>query len=193
MKDLIAFISFTQKFADVERIIFRSKGNRKESDAEHSFQLALTAWYLNEKDKLGLDVSKVIRYALVHDLVEAYAGDTIPAYGAETEDRKTKHIREEEALAKIRKEMPEAAELWKWIDSYEKREDQESKFVYALDKIIPILNMYVSGERKWDMYQVTMEMVIKEKENKVKIFPAIEKYFWDIVTLLRESGKIREK
>ncbi len=192
MKELIAFMEFTQRFADVERVIYRSKGDRKESDAEHSFQLALVGWYLNEKDSLGLDVSKIARYALVHDLAEAYAGDT-PSYGFETEEKKTQHAREEEALARIRKEFPEAGELWKWIDLYQKRADEESKFTYVLDKILPVINMYITGHKEWIGFGQTLQHMIIEKEEKIKAYPAIAKYFWEVVELLRASGTIREK
>lgn len=193
MEELLKFIRFTQAYNEIARIIYRSPKNQKESDPEHSYQLGLVAWYINEKEKLGLDVGKFLRYAIVHDLVEAYAGDTTPGYGEETEGTKTKHEREKASLARIRQEFPEAAAIWGWIDEYEKRADEESKFLYALDKIIPILNMIVSGEREWDEYQVTLEMVIREKKEKVRHYPIIEKYFWELVELLRASGKIKEK
>ena len=193
MKELIAFIEFSQKFALIERITLSLGKKRNENDAEHSFQLALSAWYLNEKDSLGLDVSRIARYALVHDLVEAYAGDTIPSYGAVTEERNTKRDREAAALARIRKEFPEASELWKWIVAYEAKEDPESNFVYALDKILPIINIYLNDGAEFEAWKVTLAMLIREKEHKVKAFPAIEKYFWELVDLLRASGKIREK
>ena len=193
MEELIGFIEFTRKFASVERIILARGKKRMESDAEHSFQLALAGWYLNEKDSLGLDCSRIIRYALVHDLVEAYAGDTIPGYGEATEDRKTKDDREAAALARIKTEFPEGKDLWNWADAYERKQDQEARFVYALDKILPVINIYLNDGTEFETWKVDLPMVIREKEQKVKNFPAVEKYFWELVELLRTSGKIREK
>jgi putative hydrolase of HD superfamily len=51
----------------------------QENDTEHSYNLAMTAWYLAAYFP-ELDKNKLIRYALVHDLVEIHAGDTF-AFG----------------------------------------------------------------------------------------------------------------
>lgn len=49
--------------------------DRAENDVEHSYSVAILCWYLNDKLKLNLDIAKVLKYALVHDFPEVYAGD----------------------------------------------------------------------------------------------------------------------
>jgi putative hydrolase of HD superfamily len=73
---LIAFEELLLRFRTIERMIplpFSSQEN--ENDAEHSYALAMTAWFLAPHFP-HLDRDEVIRMALAHDLVELYAGDT---------------------------------------------------------------------------------------------------------------------
>lgn len=48
-----------------------------ESTADHSFRLAVLAWVLGRK-KQGLNLEKVVKIALLHDLCEVYAPDETP-------------------------------------------------------------------------------------------------------------------
>ena len=54
------------------------------------------------------------------------------------------------------------------IEQYEAREDKESRFVYALDKIQPMLNIYTDGGRTWKEKGVTIDMLVEYKKEKVK-------------------------
>ena len=62
LNELIEFIKFTHLFQKINRIVFIPGEDRFENDAEHSYQLAMTAWYLIEHEKLNLDASKAIAY-----------------------------------------------------------------------------------------------------------------------------------
>jgi 5'-deoxynucleotidase YfbR-like HD superfamily hydrolase len=73
---LIEFQTFLLKFQKIERsIALPGPGEHKENDVEHSYFLAMAAWYLAPHFP-QIDRDKAIRYALVYDLVETYAGDT---------------------------------------------------------------------------------------------------------------------
>jgi putative hydrolase of HD superfamily len=185
MEQLLKFIELTRKFRDVERMI-RFKDGTNENDAEHSYQLAITAWYLVESNKLDLDIGKVLRYALAHDLVEAYAGDTPSDVHRKYEaERNTKKHREEEAALRLREEFKEFPDLHEIIEHYEKREDEESKFVYALDKIMPILNIYLDDGYSWKANNVSVEDVVQYKKEKIAESPIIQKYFDYLVPMIR--------
>ncbi len=73
------------------------------------------------------------------------------------------------------------------IEQYEKREDKESKFVYALDKIEPILHLYTSGGKTWREKKITIEMLIENKENKIREYPKLTKCFDDLIEILRKE------
>lgn len=75
MKKIAKLVTLTSDFAAVERVI-RYRKDHFENDAEHSFQLAMLCWSANHQYALSLLDEKIIKYALIHDLVEVYAGDT---------------------------------------------------------------------------------------------------------------------
>ncbi len=141
--DLIKYMKFLHQFQEVERSIWlqKNKSPRNENDSEHSYQLAMVGWYLAEKLNRKLDVNKIIKYALVHDLVEVYAGDISMYNSAEKTLETTKQQRELAAIEKIKVEFADFPEQIKMIMEYENKGDPESKFVYALDKLIAQVNI----------------------------------------------------
>ena len=186
---LLSFIEFTKKFKEVERAIIWKHDNRKENDSEHSFQLALVGWYVAETNKLNLNSDAIIRYALVHDLVEIYAGDT-PIHTEDNEYKESKHAREEEeALIQIEKELKEFPELTEWIKKYETREDEEARFVYALDKLIPVINIYLDKGHSWHKNSITYTMLINNKEDKIALSPEIAHYWELLKDILKKDAK----
>jgi len=186
---IFEFLRLLHAFQQVKRRVFANGEDRLENDAEHSYQLAMAAWYLIESGNLPLDKGKAMRYALVHDLVEVYAGDTY--VHAPEEERRGKAEREAEALKRLEGEFPECAGLFEAIHMYEKREDAESRFVYALDKAIVPMNLYLDGGRTWRAHGVTFKMVLENKTDKVKVSPEIEKIFYEVLALLEtEKDKL---
>ncbi|OHA32115.1 MAG: hypothetical protein A2928_01380 [Candidatus Taylorbacteria bacterium RIFCSPLOWO2_01_FULL_45_15b] len=185
LKKAVKFLEFLHLFQDVERKILKGVGkNQLENDAEHSFQLALLAWYLVSSNNLKMNSDKVLRYAMVHDLVEAYAGDTY-IYGSK-KGIETKKMRERRALKKIQKNFTEFPELSAWILAYEKRDDAESRFVYALDKIIPVLNIRADGGRAWKKFGVTLRMLQDAKNEKIAVSPDAEALWHALVHELKK-------
>lgn len=121
------------------------KPERRENVAEHSFTLAILACSLASALDRELDLGRVAQYAIAHDLVELYAGDT--SVWASPAELKLKNHREMEAMARIRQEF---GETFPWlievIVSYESKTDPESRFVYALDKVVPHISILVAGK-----------------------------------------------
>ncbi|MCL2451978.1 HD domain-containing protein [Candidatus Saccharibacteria bacterium] len=133
MTDLYSIMSFLEKFQAIERKTYYPLNNRGDTDAEHSFSLALAAWQIIIHDKLPLDADLVIKYALVHDLVEVYSGDVFALADKKARDEKV--VKEKVALKKM-KDDPNWREIAEIIEQYEAREDEESKFIYGLEKIL---------------------------------------------------------
>ncbi len=183
---LIKFVELLKKFQEVERVVRVPGQERWENDVEHCYQLALIAWYLVDKNNLSLNKDLVIQYALTHDLVEAYAGDTY-VYSEDENEHATKKQREEDAAKRLKQEFPEFPDLHTTIGNYEKRSDKESKFVYALDKIHPVLNIYIDGGRTWKERNITIQMLVDHKKDKVALSPEIEYYFNELVALLKKE------
>ncbi|MDQ3014260.1 MAG: HD domain-containing protein [bacterium] len=186
LKKILNFVEFTNKFRRLERDLLLSQEKRCENDAEHSYQLAIVGWYIISSHKWKLDINKVLQYALVHDLVEVYAGDT-PIYFTDKKQKENKHDREVRAAKQVKKEFTEFKELHSLIQSYESRKDEESKFVYVLDKILPMMVIYLGHGYYWKKKGVTLEMMLEQKVPKVVHYPGLKKYFDEFVKILQRD------
>ncbi len=180
------FLKMIREFEKIERIIYRPD-DRKENDVEHSYQVAMVAWFLCDQFNLSLSKEKLLKYGLAHDLVEVYAGDT-PAYGKNhTNTIETKKEREEKALQRIKSEFGFFEELIKSIESYEEKNDEESIFIYELDKLLPIFNLYLDDGYGWNKLGVTLEEINIEKRAKVKNVTQLIELLEEILKRLEEE------
>jgi len=185
LSDIIKFSELLNQFRLVNRMILVNGENRYENDVEHSYQLAMLAWYITSSSKMDFDITKVLQYALAHDLVEVYAGDTY-AYTNNKELRESKEQREHEAAQRIKKELPEFSELHEMINGYEKREDKESRFVYALDKLQPTIQIYADNGRTWQEINLSLERIF-EKKDKIAVSPEVKLWFDELCELLSQN------
>lgn len=184
---LLEFQKLLLEFSKVERVTHRRHTNSSfipENDTEHSYNLALTAWFLTEYFP-HLDRDKAIRFALIHDLVEIHAGDTF-IYGDEAHIA-TKKAREEAALKQLRKDWPDFPELSEQITEYETHASEEAKFVYALDKIMPIMLIYLNDGYTWKQEGITVARLHKAKKDKVTVSKEIKPYYDQLYELLTKS------
>lgn len=189
---LFEFQKLLSEFSQIDRATHRKHGDNfvHENDTEHSYDLAMTAWYLAEYFP-HLDVNKLIRYALIHDLVEVHAGDTY-IYGAQA-DLDSKQEREQIALEKLQKDWSDFPSLLKDINTYEKHDSEESKFVYALDKIMPILLVYINDGYTWKREGITPERLHEAKKHKVALSPEIDSYYEQLYKLLTRNRHLFSK
>lgn len=181
--ELLDFIKFTHEIRNVRRAALLETDTRQENDSEHMYQLALVGWYLIEKDKLKLEKHKVAGLAMVHDIVEVYTGD-IPTFTAE-HSNPTKAINERLAAARLTKEWPKFKSLHYLIDEYEKRQTPEAKFVYALDKLIPIINNYIYEGRTWKKANLDLNWLIASKAGKIDVSEEINEYYLQLLNILK--------
>ncbi|MBE6821314.1 MAG: HD domain-containing protein [Ruminococcaceae bacterium] len=158
------------KFAitiDEMKNIFRrnllADGSRRENDAEHSWHLAMLAMLLEEYSAEKVDIERVLKIALIHDLIEVYAGDTF-AYDAKGNE--DKHEREIQAAEKLfgmldPDQGTEIRELW---DEFEAMETAESKYANAIDRIQPLILNYLTDGHTWKMGDVTSDKIYKRMD-----------------------------
>lgn len=174
-------------FSKVNRVVALADTGRLENDVEHSYGLAVTAWYLRGRIAPHLDIGKILRYALAHDIVEVYAGDTFIFDEAGTA---TKIEREREALARLKEEWQDFSELTDYTEHYMNKMDEEARFVYAVDKILPVLMVELGNPVAfWNKKNITLEM---EHKNKVTIKQSeiIAPYYAKLIEWLEDRGNI---
>lgn len=188
LEQLLDFVRFTHEIRKIERAILLENYERSENDMEHGYQLALVAWFLIEKDNLKLDKFKVIGMALLHDVVEVYAGD-IPSFAPEY-NHPAKAKNEKKAAAKLRKQWPSFTSLHGMIHEYEQRKTPEARFVYALDKLIPVINNYIYDGRTWKQEELDLKWLKASKVGKVDISAEINGYYKQLLKILEKQPEL---
>jgi putative hydrolase of HD superfamily len=183
LNKLLSFVALMNAANKTERVGYVPGLNRSVNVIEHSYQLALLAWYLISSNDLPLNKELAIKYAIAHDLIEAYAGDT---YMYDEAAINTKQEREEKARERIKKEFPEFSDIYSYISNYERRGDPESTFIYALDKLIDDLNVYLDHGRLWKERKETLEKMLAARTGKAAASPYIAPYLEAFIREIRE-------
>lgn len=162
----IGFLLEIDKLKQVFRQTYLLDETRKENDAEHSWHFAMFAVLLAEYANEKIDLLKVVKMGLIHDLVEIDAGDTFLYDEAGNAD---KAEREEKAAARIFGLLPPdvGAELRAlWVE-FEAKETAEAKFAGSLDRLQPFLhNVYTDG-RSWHEHGITAAQ-IRERNSEIE-------------------------
>ncbi|MDB5181973.1 MAG: Metal dependent phosphohydrolase [Candidatus Saccharibacteria bacterium] len=189
---LLAFQKLLLAFSQVERVVDRQHKNGyiRENDTEHSYNLAMTAWFLASHFP-RLDQGKVVKFALAHDLVEVHAGDTY--IYADAELLASKSARKAAALEQLSQEWPDFPDLIETVRAYEERSSEEAKFVYALDKIMPMMLIYIGEGHTWKREGITLQRLHAVKKDKVAVSKDIKPYYDALYDLLLDSPHLIPK
>lgn len=185
LQRLIALQSLLAQFAAIERSIHVPPSFRHENDTEHCYNLAITAWFLSASFP-ELDRDQLIRFALAHDLVEVHAGDT-NVFGSPA-DLASKHERETAALHRLEAEWADFPNMLETIRMYEHKETAEAKFIYALDKIMPVMMIFIGNGHTWQLEGITHQQLHEAKQHKVALSPGINEYYQQLHELLLENA-----
>ncbi|MFS0870299.1 HD domain-containing protein [Paenibacillus xylanilyticus] len=159
LQDQIQFLVEIDKLKTIERRTRIIHGERRENDAEHSWHLAMMALVLQSHASKDVDILKVIKMLLVHDLVEIDAGDT---FAYDTVGYEDKYDREIKAAHRLFGMLPEAqAEelLNLWLE-FEAKETDEAQFASSLDRLQPLIHNYQNEGDTWQKYNITSEQVL---------------------------------
>lgn len=132
-------------FGQIERVTKLPDG-RPESDSHHSFSLALIAFELATQFAPELDIKKILLYSLVHDLPELVTGDT-NTLTSTPEALVVKSQQDKAAITKVKNILKNAPSILNAVEAYESKEDEESLFVYWIDKMATIpTHFYDNGK-----------------------------------------------
>lgn len=133
------------RFGRVDRITRHEDGIHPESDTDHTVMLGLVACAFAAK-YLTLDVGLVAQYALVHDLVEAYVGDTPTLRLPTPEQRQAKADREAGAMLTMAEDFGMALPwVARTVARYERQDSPEAGYVRAMDKMLPKITHALNG------------------------------------------------
>jgi putative hydrolase of HD superfamily len=187
LQNQIAFLLEIDCVKQVTRQTLIADGSRRENDAEHSWHLAVMAAVLAEYGPPELDLGRVVRMLLVHDLVEIDAGDT---YCYDTAACLTQRDRELKAADRIFALLPadQAAEFRGLWDEFEARETPEARFAAALDRVQPVLLNYHTRGKSWLERGITRGQVIERNRHIERGAPRLWAYVRGLIDDAVERG-----
>ena len=161
-KDFLSILSVAEKLKCSTRHSDTSSG-RRESVAEHSWRLALMAMLL-EDEFSDVNISKVIKMCLIHDLGEAFTGD-IAAFDKTDADS----AKEEEQYETWVSTFPEfqKMEFQTLLKEMLELETKEAKLYNALDKMEAVIQHNETDIRSWIRL-----------ENDLQFTAGVEKVMW---------------
>ena len=128
--ELLVILHTAEKLKNTPRHSWTSAG-RRESVAEHSFRLAIMAYFVKDEFP-GLDMDRVIQMCLFHDFGEAFTGD-IPAFEKKEADSERETGLINDWLSTL--SSPYREELFSLFEEMEAQETAESRLYHAMDKI----------------------------------------------------------
>lgn len=183
LKRDIHFIIELDKMKSILRQTSLIDGSRKENDAEHSWHISVMAMILHEYSNLPIDLCKVIKMLLVHDLVEIYAGDT---FCFDKEGNASKEARELEAADKLfimldENKGKELRNLW---EEFEEGKSNEAIFAAAMDRMQPIFSNYYNNGGTWKKHNIKKEDVYK----RMAPIKEASDELWEFVTNMVEDA-----
>lgn len=163
LKKQVEFMLELDKMKNLYRQTYVLHEDRKENDAEHSWHLAILAMLMAEHANKPVDIVKVMKMVLIHDVVEIDAGDT---YCYDSEGSKTKADREEKAAQRIFGLLPDDQQkefygLWR---EFEDSETDEARFAALLDRIQPLMLNYTKGGISWKEHGIAKEQVLERNK-----------------------------
>ena len=177
----IEFITEIDKLKQIFRqnVVIGTK--RNENDAEHSWHLAIMAVLLAEysTDK-NIDILKVIKLVLIHDLVEIDAGDT---FCYDEKGYLDKDEREQKAADRLFNILPQdqAQEIFELWREFEEVNTPEARFAACLDRFQPLILNYNTNGHTWQKPGVTSEKVFKRNSLLEENAPELWMYFNEVV------------
>ncbi|ELV8625070.1 HD domain-containing protein [Vibrio cidicii] len=160
MEKQLALLMELDKLKSVlRRTRVKSADKRLENSAEHSWHVALMALLFAEHANEPVDISRVVKMLLLHDVVEIDAGDTFVYDAAASEQQAEKELVAAQRLFGMLPDdqRDELSALW---HEFEEAQSADAKFAKALDRLIPMLLNFHNQGQSWREHSVTREQAL---------------------------------
>ncbi|HAS6970810.1 HD domain-containing protein [Vibrio parahaemolyticus] len=158
-KQLALLIELDKLKSVLRRSRVKSAEGRLENSGEHSWHVALMAVLMEEHANAPVDIYRVMKMLLIHDVVEIDAGDTFVYDTAATKEQAEKEIKAAERLFGM---LPtdQGQELLALWQEFEAAQSDDAKYAKALDRLIPMLLNYHNNGQSWKENSVTREQAL---------------------------------
>ncbi|MEO6286915.1 MAG: HD domain-containing protein [Dyadobacter sp.] len=194
VSNLLKQIEFIKEVDKLKYILRKTKlfgSERNENDAEHSWHLALMSIVLAEHANFQMDLLKVIKMLLIHDIVEIDAGDT---FIYDTQKSHDNTVEEREAAKRIFGLLPEeqADDFIAVWEEFEEQETNEAKFARAMDRLEPLLQNASNNGGTWQEFGVAHDQVYAKKQVIQHGSSAIWEYAEQLINDCVEKGILKK-
>ncbi|AVF95493.1 phosphohydrolase [Vibrio diabolicus] len=158
-KQLALVIELDKLKSILRRTRVKSAEGRLENSGEHSWHVALMAILMEEHANAPVDICRVMKMLLIHDVVEIDAGDTFVYDTAASQEQAEKEIRATERLFGMLPSDQEQELLALWHE-FEAAQTDDAKYARALDRLIPMLLNYHNNGQSWKEHGVSREQAL---------------------------------
>ncbi|BCM88540.1 hypothetical protein IAD21_00373 [Abditibacteriota bacterium] len=188
----LRFLLEADKLRRIERQTFISDSSRRENSAEHSWHLALALLLFSDAAQaINVNLERAIQIALVHDLVEIYAGDTF----VYADDAAQISRLEDERAAATRlfgmlddEQNAEFRALW---EEYEFKTSPEARFVATFDRLCPMLLNFATQGRAWRKHGVSVGQVRERTLPDLESVPELHAWADEMLNEAVELGFLK--
>ncbi|EJS4016016.1 HD domain-containing protein [Vibrio parahaemolyticus] len=158
-KQLALLIELDKLKSVLRRTRVKSAEGRLENSGEHSWHVALMAVLMEEHANAPVDICRVMKMLLIHDVVEIDAGDTFVYDTAAIKEQAEKEIKAAERLFGMLPTDQGQELLALWLE-FEAAQSDDAKYAKALDRLIPMLLNYHTNGQSWKQNSVTREQAL---------------------------------
>ncbi|AKJ04788.1 putative hydrolase of HD superfamily [Archangium gephyra] len=188
MQQIIDFILELDKLKGVTRKTRPLGLERYENSAEHSWQIAMLAASLAPHAGSPIDINRVVRMLLVHDIGEIDTGDTLVYAEGDWKERKAAELAAVKRIFGLLPEQQGAAFLALW-EEFETGETPEARFAHAVDRAMPVLLNLANAGQSWRENGVSHERVVRRIAPPIKAgCPALWDYLEGRLEEARQKG-----
>ncbi|MGY0577091.1 MAG: HD domain-containing protein [Paraglaciecola chathamensis] len=181
MHDLTAQIAFILEIDKLKAVyrktVVEADNNRHENSAEHSWHIALLAQVMADYASEPVDILRVTKMLLIHDIVEIDAGDLFAF--AQVQDHQAQEQKELDAAKRIFGLLPEPSGqdmLNLWLE-FEQAQSADAQYAKAMDRVLPVLQNMSNHGGSWKTNKVKKSQVLKRNTYLQTIAPKL----WDYV------------
>ncbi len=182
LRKQLEFIIEVDKVKSIFRRTRNFDSKRYENDAEHAWHMSLMAVVLSEYANEKVDLLRVVKMALIHDLVEIDVGDTF-LYAA---DRNNKAAEERACAQRVFGLLPEEQRdeflaLW---EEFEAKETAEARFAGAIDRLEPLMQNWMDAGHAWKKHGVSSNRVM-DANRKIELGSTV---LWERARVMIEEA-----
>jgi putative hydrolase of HD superfamily len=165
-EDLRACLEFIVKADALKNVLRKTsviKSDRRENTAEHSWHLALMAVILQRYANAPVDLERVIKMLLLHDLGEIEMGDVHLYDNARSEAQKS----ERSAIERLSSSLPQElhAEIMSLWAEFTEGVTPEACYARALDRFQPFLSNLSNDGGSWKFLEITKERALAKNQH----------------------------